>query len=246
MDTCLTMGTCPACTLKISLGNAKITYDSVSLPAGHGCPAAEDCLAKANRITGKITDGKRTKFRCFAATDEARSTAARRQRWHNFDLLRQCETVDEIVELLTMSIRPSYAPFRIHVSGDFYNQMYFDAWIEYARQNPNRIFYAYTKSLNYWVERLGDIPPNLSLTASRGGRFDALIDMYGLKEARVVFSEAEASELGLAIDHDDSHAVENNGQSFALLLHGTQPAGSEASKALQALKASGAKFSYSR
>lgn len=246
MDTCLTMGTCSACTLKISLGNAKITYDSLSIPAGHGCPAAEDCLAKANRITGKITDGKRTKFRCFAATDEARSTAARRQRWHNFDLLRQCETVDEIVELLTMSIRPSYAPFRIHVSGDFYNQMYFDAWIEYARLNPNRIFYAYTKSLNYWVERLGDIPPNLSLTASRGGRFDALIDMYGLKEARVVFSESEASELGLAIDHDDSHAVENNGQSFALLLHGTQPAGSEASKALQALKASGAKFSYSR
>ena len=70
--------------------------------------------------------------------------------------------------------------------------------------------------------------------------------MYGLKEARVVFSESEAAELGLAIDHDDSHAVENNGQSFALLLHGTQPAGSEASKALQALKASGTKFSYSR
>ena len=232
--------------LKISPSNAKISYDSLSLPAGWSCPSALDCLSKADRVTGKIQDGKETQFRCFAATDEARSTAARRQRWHNFDLLRKAETVDDIVELLTMSIRPSYAPFRIHVSGDFYNQMYFDAWVEYARQNPNRIFYAYTKSLNYWVERLGDIPPNLSLTASRGGRFDALIDMYGLKEARVVFSEAEAQDLGLEIDHDDSHAIENNGQSFALLLHGTQPAGSEASKALQALKVSGTKFSYSR
>ena len=55
-------------------------------------------------------------------------------------------------------------------------------------------------------------------------------------------AEEQAEELGLPIDHDDSHAALNGG-SFALLLHGTQPKDSDASKALKALKGKG---SYSR
>ena len=232
--------------LKISPSNAKIGYESLSLLSGHSCPFALDCMAKVNLKTFKIIDGKEALFRCFSATAEAAFPSVRKQREHNFDELRACSTVDEIVELLTMSIRPSYAPFRIHVGGEFFNQMYFDAWIEYAKRNPQRIFYAYTKSLPYWVARIDSIPANLSLTASRGGRMDHLIDEHGLKEARVVFSESEAQMLGLEIDHDDSHAIENNGQSFALLLHGTQKAKSTASQAIKTMKANGTKFSYAK
>ena len=232
--------------LKISPSNAKIGYAYLSLLSGHSCPFALDCMAKVNLKTFKIIDGKEALFRCFSATAEAAFPSVRKQREHNFDELRACSTVDEIVELLTMSIRPSYAPFRIHVGGEFFNQMYFDAWIEYAKRNPQRIFYAYTKSLPYWVARIDSIPANLSLTASRGGRMDHLIDEHGLKEARVVFSESEAQKLGLEIDHDDSHAIENNGQSFALLLHGTQKAKSTASQAIKTMKANGTKFSYAK
>ena len=232
--------------LKISPSNAKIGYESLSLLSGHSCPFALDCMAKVNLKTFKIIDGKEALFRCFSATAEAAFPSVRKQPAHNFDELRACSTVDEIVELLTMSIRPSYAPFRIHVGGEFFNQMYFDAWIEYAKRNPQRIFYAYTKSLPYWVARIDSIPANLSLTASRGGRMDHLIDEYGLKEAIVVFSELEAQKLGLEIDHDDSHAIENNGQSFALLLHGTQKAKSTASQAIKTMKANGTKFSYAK
>ena len=66
-----------------------------------------------------------------------------------------------------------------------------------------------------------------------------------LRSAKVVFSEAEAEKLGLEIDHDDSHAARPSlrDQDFALLIHGTQPAGSEAAKALKELKGKG---SYSR
>ena len=232
--------------LKISPPNAKITYESLSLLSGHSCPFALDCLAKVNLKTFKIIDGKDAEFRCFSATAEAAFPSVRKQRQHNFDELRACSTVDEMVELLTMSIRPSYAPFRIHVGGEFFNQMYFDAWCEYARQNPNRIFYAYTKSLPYWVASIDSIPANLSLTASRGGRMDHLIDEYGLKEAVVVFSEEEAAEKNLEIDHDDSHAINNLMPSFALLLHGTQKAGSDASQAQKIMKAKGTKFSYAK
>ncbi len=60
----------------------------------------------------------------------------------------------------------------------------------------------------------------------------------------VVLSEQEAADLGLELDHDDSHAM-NPGPSFALIIHGMQPAGSAASKALTELRRNG-EFGYGR
>jgi hypothetical protein len=62
-----------------------------------------------------------------------------------------------------------------------------------------------------------------------------LISQYNLKSAEVVFSTKEAEDKGLEIDHDDSHAYKS-GKPFALLIHGTQPAGSIAAKSLSALR----------
>ena len=61
----------------------------------------------------------------------------------------------------------------------------------------------------------------------------------------MVFSEEEAEARGLEIDHDDSHAAVPSwlNNDFALLVHGVQPAGSEAARALSALKGKG---SYGR
>ncbi len=84
---------------------------------------------------------------------------------------------------------------------------------------------------------MAEIPSNLILTASRGGKFDHLIDKHKLKCAEVVFSEKEAKDKGLEIDHDDSHALGN--KSYALLIHGIQPPGSEAGKAVKALNGLG-------
>jgi hypothetical protein len=84
--------------------------------------------------------------------------------------------------------------------------------------------------------------PNFVPTASLGGRDDLLIDTHGLRSARVVFSEAEAESLGLELDHDDSHAM-RHGPDFALLIHGPQPAGSEASQAISNLRKQG-EFGY--
>ena len=57
----------------------------------------------------------------------------------------------------------------------------------------------------------------------------------------VVFSEDEAYERGLEIDHNDSHAAVPDWEydDFALLIHGTHPKGSEAAKALVELKGKG-------
>ena len=49
---------------------------SFSLPAGYSCPQALICKSYANKETGKITDGKHTTIRCYAASDEAKSPNA--------------------------------------------------------------------------------------------------------------------------------------------------------------------------
>ncbi len=212
-----------------------------SLPAGHSCPFAHECLAKAHRDTGKITEGKKTVFRCFSASTESVFPNSRHQRWHNFSLLKGVRTSLAMAILIQDSLPTDATIVRVHVSGDFFSQAYFNAWMIVARNNPGVKFYAYTKSLTYWVNA-GTIPSNFVLTASEGGKHDYLIALHNLRFARVVFTEQHAIEAGLEIDHDDSHAMEN-GPSFALLLHGKQSKGSPAAKALSALKGKG---SYSR
>ena len=245
--------------LKFQKGNAKLGTNVVtfSLPAGWSCPFATECLAKvAVDENGKrsVVDGKEMKFRCFAASQEAQYTNTYKARQYNFDMLRKLKTVDEIADLIENSlpkIGKRAKPYkgykqivRVHVSGDFYNQKYFDAWNEVAKRNPDRLFYAYTKSVKYWVARLGDIADNFSLTASEGGRNDAMIIAFDLKCASVVYSEQAAADKGLEIDHDDKLAMFGK-ESFALLLHGTQPKDSDASEALKELKRQG-KGGYSR
>ena len=167
-------------------------------------------------------------------------------RKHNFDLLRNLHH-DDMVELIHGSLPKDVGIVRIHVAGDFFNQEYMQAWYTVALRNPRTLFYAYTKSLRYWVGGISEFPEiwNFVLTASYGGTHDHMINEFNLRSAKVVFSEAEAAELGLEIDHDDSHAAKPTlrDDSFALLIHGTQPAGSDASTALKQLKGKG---SYSR
>ena len=222
-------------------GNAKLPEGiyHFSLLSGHTCPGALECLAKVNLQTGKLVDGDGS-FRCYSAMMEAAYPALRKLREHNTNLLRyKYPTFDGMVDLIGRSL-PIHARYiRVHIGGDFFNQVYFDAWLETARRNPSIIFYAYTKSLKYWVARLNEIPDNFRLTASRGGYWDHLIEQHGLRSAEVVFSESEANIKGLEIDHDDSHAYGNDPKSFALLIHGSQKAGSPASKALSALRKSG-------
>lgn len=224
-------------TLKFQKGNAKLDKSIFlfSLLAGHACPFANECLSKVNFKTGKLEDGPETKFRCFSASSEVLFPAVFKARKHNWDLLRSLRSVDEMTTLINNNLPKKATIIRVHVSGDFFNQNYFDAWMNVAKMNPDRIFYAYTKSVSYWVARLDSIPANFSLTASKGGKHDNLIENYNLKYAEVVFTEEEAEAKGFKIDHDDSLAIYSK-TSFALLLHGSQPAGSVASKALSTLR----------
>mgnify|MGYP003652697776 FL=1 len=225
----------PNAKLKKMLKELKLKLKTFTLPAGHTCPAANECLSRADKITGKIKDGPNTLFRCFAASAEATYPSLRKMVWHNLGLLKDSlvDGVDACADLICASLPDKFDIMRVHVGGDYFSKKYLQAWIEVAKRNPEKIFYSYSKSLHFFKEFA--LPENLVLTASRGGKHDDMIELHGWKEALVVYSEQEAQERGLEIDHDDTHAAFGK-DNFALLIHGTQPAGSAASQALQKIK----------
>ena len=223
--------------LNFGLGNAKLAKSiaTFSLPAGYSCPFAKDCLSMADRITGKIIDGQHCQYRCFSASSECTYPGVRKSRWENFDILKSTNSIGELGKVIQFSIPQNIAFVRIHVSGDFFTEKYFLAWLNVALNNPQVVFYGYTKAIPFLVKYKKNIPPNFRFTASLGGTCDNLIVKHKLRSAEVVFSVKEAEDKGLEIDHDDSHAYSIGREKFALLLHGTQPPKSEASRAWRAL-----------
>jgi hypothetical protein len=247
--------------LKFSTGNGKLKNRLIfSLPAGYSCPHAGVCKTFADRTTGAITDlpqytGVTTEhdFRCFAAMAEVRPNV-REARWHNWDLLRetihsngnQATLLRDLIDL-SLLMQPPKELIRIHESGDFWTENYMRAWAMVAQGRPDQKFYAYTKSLGMWLALQDMLPSNFYLTASGGGTLDYLITKHPkvfTRVAHVVYTEEQAAKLGLEIDHDDSHCLGN--KPFALLVHGSQRAGSDASKAIAQRKKEGGFVGYGK
>tara|TARA_R110000744_G_scaffold363547_1_gene471880 strand:- start:309 stop:899 length:591 start_codon:yes stop_codon:yes gene_type:complete len=164
-----------------------------NLPSGFSCPFADECLVKVDRESGKF-DNKSKAYRCYSAMQE-RFPNVREHRWKNFDFLRS-GGVPEIPK--------NAKAVRIHMSGDFYSQSYFDMWLKICEENKNIEFWAYTKSVKYWVKRINEIPSNLVLTASLGGKSDCLIQEYNLKNVEIIKKKEQAR--GRPIDTCDDQA----------------------------------------
>lgn len=249
--------------LKFSTGNAKLGPRLIfSLPAGYTCPHAGVCKTMADRTTGEIYDLPQMNgtdwqdYRCFAAMAEVRPNV-REARWHNWDLVKKTLYTEEmpvhgLADLISKSIdlhqpkrKDPYTMCRVHESGDFWTEQYFKAWMLAARNHPEISFYAYTKSLGMWYENQKIIPKNFFLTASVGGTLDYLIHKYPKvykRVAYVVYSDEEARARKLQVDHDDESCFGN--KPFALLVHGSQRAGSDAMKAITERKKTGAFVGY--
>ena len=237
--------------LKPYLGGRRKVY-SLDLLSGVACPGAKDChsWAKLDPQTGKYTiqDGLHTQFRCFSASQEVQYPALRELRAHNKVEIETAYSAGVIATLILGSLPVDSGIIRYHVGGDFFSVAYMSAAVAVAAARGDTLFYFYTKSLHHLKRVVEDIPsanlsqgvilPNLLVTASYGGVFDKLIPELGVRTAKVVYSE----DTPLPIDHDDSHAATPGGD-FALLIHGTQPKGSESGKALSLLRGKG---SYSR
>jgi len=165
-----------------------------NLPTGTTCPFAMECKVVVDKVTGKF-DVTKGQYRCYASSAE-RFPAVRNHRHNNFDFVRSGG-----VPVIPKDCKA----IRIHSSGDFFNQSYFDMWLKLAEENPSVEMWAYTKSLNYWINRLNDIPSNLILTASYGGKSDNLIEKFNLKNVKV-YAELEEVPTNRPIDTNDHYA----------------------------------------
>jgi hypothetical protein len=180
------------------------TVYEFNLPTGSTCPFADGCKVTVDRHTGKF-DVKKGAYMCYAASAE-RFPGVRKHRWDNFIAVKNGE-----IPQLPLGCNS----VRIHMSGDFFNQAYFDMWLRIADKHPEVEFWAYTKSLQYWIARIDDIPQNMVLTASYGGKQDSLIDKYNLKNVKV-YANALLVPIDRPIDNNDDYARKPN-INFALL-----------------------------
>ena len=175
-----------------------------NLPTGTTCPFALECKVVVDRLTGKF-DVTKGQYRCYAASAE-RFPAVRSHRWNNFEYVK-----NNNIPIIPKDCKA----IRIHSSGDFFNQKYFDIWVKLAKDNPEIEMWAYTKSLKYWVNRINEIPNNLILTASYGGSLDYLIEEYNLKNVKV-YNNINEVPIERPIDKNDDYARIKN-INFALL-----------------------------
>jgi hypothetical protein len=215
-------------------GNDKIKNPYLSLPAGYTCKHAGQCktMAVEDPQTGKVTLKDYGSIRCYAAFDEVKYPNLRKRNWNNYNLLLEQKTKEDIVELLERTFNQYFGDnfpryFRVHESGDFFSQKYFDAWIDFSKTHTETIFYAFTTSLDLWVKRLSQIPNNFRITASKGGKLDRLIEPNNLRWMEVVKNIDEAIKKRLPIDINDKLAQNDSNEPFSILAHGGQQKGSE-------------------
>ena len=192
-----------------------------------------------------VQDGKHTKFRCFSASQEAQYQPTYQARFMNGALIKSAYKlggiggVADLLEASLLNAMPRKQVddvlIRWHIGGGMFALWYFDAWLEVGRRRPTWNIYGYLKALPFWVKRMDVMPPNVNPVASYGGTHDHLIEEYGLRFARVVHSREEADLLGLEVDIDDSLAAYGK-DSFALIIHSTQPKGSKSAAAVARIR----------
>ena len=205
-----------------SLGLKKNEVVAFDLPAGYSCPAADQCQSFANRENGHVTDGDNCKFRCYAVSTECAFPSSRRCHWKNYDALRNL-TQEQMVKLILKELPKEVKIVRIHSSGDYFAKRYFQAWVEVAKNRPDVKFFGYTKIINFVN---APKPENYRLVYSFGGKMDSKRTCE--PTVYVVKNVAEAISRGLhpacVNNPSDDYELIMSGQTFALCIHGTQPA----------------------
>lgn len=116
----------------------------------------------------------------------------------NYEATKLDSFVGDMIDL----IRPLYLDlryFRIHTSGDFYSQKYFNKWIEIVNEFPNMKFLAFTRNTRIKVYQ-SYLPSNINVIFSSDEstqEFNPTISQV----ARVIYEPTEeVKHMGFAID----------------------------------------------
>jgi len=190
---------------RISWGNGKLKADGIAsfnIPPVSTCPARGACQKFCYATQGQqwMASGYKRRVAGFKATLDT-----------DFVTVMTAELISERVKTL-----------RIHDSGDFYSPEYLLKWAEIARRLPNVQFYAYTKQVILLKRLASQLPENLKLIQSLGGKLDHLIDR-SLPHARIFATLDELQSAGYAdASESDKPAATRGVNLIGLVIHGNK------------------------
>ncbi len=163
----------------------------------------------------KTKDGKIT---CPFADSCVKYCYAQKGNYTRFPVVQQLmeekykiSKTNTFIPLMNEEIRKKKATHvRVHDSGDFYSPKYLNKWIDIATQNKDVIFYAYTKSIKFFINGL-KLPKNLKIIFSEGSKTDNLINVNKHRHARI-FKSKELLQAAGYIDasNNDLKAITDN------------------------------------
>ncbi len=135
---------------------------------------------------------KAGKITCPFAKECIKYCYAQKGNYTRFPMIQQLmekkyelSKTENFINLMNKEIKKKKAKYiRIHDSGDFYSVKYLNKWIQIAKDNKSVIFYAYTKSIKFFINGL-KLPKNLKIIFSEGSKTDNLINVNKHRHARI-------------------------------------------------------------
>jgi len=191
--------------MKLLTQNAKLKKTSIenkmrvmnfSLPAYKTitgktvCPFAKDCI----------------KY-CYAQKGNYRYPSVIKGLNNRYELSKTDEFIPKMNATIILE-RPTHV--RIHDSGDFYSIDYLNKWVTIANDNKEVIFYAYTKSIKFFIDGLL-LPKNMKIIFSEGSKTDNLINTAKDRHARIFKSKELLIAAGyIDASNNDLKAITEN------------------------------------
>jgi Gene product 88 len=204
-----------AYTFHWSFGNKKLTEGIVAfgLPAYRSatgfavCPMAGSCAGL-----------------CYARQGQYVLPNVEQPREHNLAWLRSHSAEDfaSAMRADVGALHRSWKIVRIHDSGDFFTPAYLRAWRDVARQHPTRLFYGYTKMIRLLQQVWDQLPPNMRLVQSFGGKEDKYIDM-ARPHARIFATTEDLVASGYTDCSHSDQPVYEGAVRIGLVYHGSRP-----------------------
>lgn len=204
--------------ISLSKGNAKLVKTSGEeyKVIGFGIPADHNFEDSSGQTVNTCPGATACRGVCYAKQGRYLMPNVMAARNDNLSESLKETFVTDMVAALTKA--RSYNVVRIHDSGDFYNQTYFDKWSAIASALPGKIFYAYTK--NHTLN-MANKPDNLRIVRSLGGRWDKLVNLT--ESHSRIFASEQAREAAGYIDGNKSDIPAIEGEvKIGLVYHGVK------------------------
>lgn len=205
--------------ISLSDGNSKLVktngqgeYKILSF----GLPADYDAVLMGERIN-TCPGAQACRGVCYAKQGRYMMPNVYNARMNNLRASVLPGFVDNVVAEIKR--RRTYNTIRIHDSGDFYSQEYYNRWCDIARALPDHTFYAYTKSMH--LDLYSNKPSNLRIVQSLGGKHDKLVNMS--QPHSRIFSSDDARIAAAYVDGNvnDLPAIEGD-LCIGLVYHGVR------------------------